>query len=84
MMRKASNVGAKMPSAEELAGIPPAFGGDDDVVGEADEIDAALTGIELDDNQIRSRTLVEQVKELVNHNPDEAAMLVSRWVKRND
>ncbi len=73
-----------MPSPAELAGIPPSLPNEDDVIGEAEEMDTALTGVELDDNQIRSRKLAEQVKDLVKSNPNEASTLVQRWVRRAD
>jgi flagellar M-ring protein FliF len=81
LMRKAATP-PKLPSASDLAGIPPALPKDDDIIGEAEELDAALTGLELDESQIRSRKLTEQVEDLVKSNPNEAASLISRWVKR--
>ncbi len=83
MMRRAA-APQKMPSPAELAGIPPSLPNEDDVIGEAEEMDTALTGVELDDNQIRSRKLAEQVKDLVKSNPNEASTLVQRWVRRAD
>ncbi len=83
MMRKATQP-PKLPSAAELAGIPPALQSDNDVVGEAMEMDAALTGVELDENSIRNRKLAEQVGEMVRNNPNEAASLVGRWIHHAD
>ncbi len=83
MMRKATQP-PKLPSAAELAGIPPALQSDDDVVGEAMEMDAALTGVELDEEAIRNRKLAEQVADMVRNNPADAAKLVGRWIHAND
>jgi flagellar M-ring protein FliF len=79
MVRKATKP-AELPSAEELAGVPPTLPTANDMVGEADESEAAMTGIEIGDDEIRSRKLVEQVVEMVGSNPDSAAGLLGRWV----
>lgn len=83
MMRKATQP-PKLPSAAELAGIPPALQSDEEVIGEATELDAALTGVELDEGAIRNRKLTEQVGEMVRNDPGEAASLLGRWVHQAD
>ncbi|QKK09114.1 MAG: hypothetical protein HND58_13725 [Planctomycetota bacterium] len=52
----------------------------DDMVGEADESESAMTGIEVGDDQVRARKLIEQVSEMVTSDPDSAASLIGRWV----
>lgn len=69
-----------IPTAAELVGVPPALEGTDDLVGEAGEADAALQGIELTDDQMRTRKVSEQVAELVSEKPEEAARLLGRWI----
>ena len=69
-------------SPAELAGVPPSLLPEEMVLGEADEGDAPLPGMELDENQLRTRKLVKQVSELVHANPEEVVNLVQRWVKR--
>ncbi len=80
MVRKAAKPAA-MPSAEELVGIPPALSTSNDLVGEADEGDTAMTGIEIDDNSLRQKKMLEEVSELVKNKPSEAATLFNRWVQ---
>lgn len=79
MVRKATRP-AEMPTAEELSGVPPTLPTMDDMVGEADESESAMTGIEVGDDQVRARKLIEQVSEMVTSDPDSAASLIGRWV----
>ena len=79
MVRKATKP-TELPSPEELSGVPPTLPTVNDMVGEADESEAAMTGIEVNDDEVRSRKLVEQVIEMVGTNPDSAANLLGRWV----
>lgn len=79
MIRK-SNKALALPSAEELVGIPPALQKTTDLVGEADEADNALSGIELTDDVIRTRKLREQVEDVVKSKPSDAAQLLNRWI----
>jgi flagellar biosynthesis/type III secretory pathway M-ring protein FliF/YscJ len=71
-----------MPTAEELAGIPPVL--DDDhaeVVGEAEEAPPALVGVELDDEDLRRNQMLEQLNQLIKKEPAEVAMLLRRWMR---
>lgn len=79
MVRRATKP-SELPTAEELSGVPATLPTVDDMVGEADESESAMTGIEIGDDQVRSRKLVEQVAELVATNPEAAAGLIGRWV----
>lgn len=79
MVRKATKP-TELPTAEELSGVPPTLPTINDMVGEADESEAAMTGIEVGDDEVRARKLIEQVVELVGSNPDSAANLLGRWV----
>ncbi len=79
MVRRATRP-PELPSAEELAGVPPALPTINDLVGEADESEAPMTGIEVGDEEVRARMLIEQVGELVATNPDGAASLLGRWI----
>lgn len=71
----------KLPTAEELIGLPPALSGETDLVGEAGEADAALSGIELSDDAIQSQKVLEQVLDMVKQRPAEAAGLLNRWIQ---
>ena len=74
----------QLPSAEELAGVPPALDAKLDIVGEADESDTPMEGIELDDTDMKSQKMLEQVGELVNKDPGSAATLLGRWIRLED
>jgi flagellar biosynthesis/type III secretory pathway M-ring protein FliF/YscJ len=54
----------------------------DDVFGEANEGEAVLTGIELDDETLQSRKMVDEVSTMIKENPDNAASLVKRWMSK--
>jgi flagellar biosynthesis/type III secretory pathway M-ring protein FliF/YscJ len=71
----------KLPTAEELVGLPPALSGETDLVGEAGEADAALSGIELTDDAIQSQKVLEQVVDMVKQRPAESASLLNRWIQ---
>lgn len=79
MIRKA-NKKQDLPTAEEIVGLPPALETKSDLIGEADESDTPLAGIELGEGEVRTAKLLEQVNELVKTNPEGAAKLIKRWV----
>lgn len=70
----------ELPTAEELVGMPPALEGTGDVMGEAGEAESALSGIELTDEDMQRRQMLEQVTTFVHDSPDEAAGLFQRWM----
>ncbi|MEZ6318045.1 MAG: flagellar M-ring protein FliF C-terminal domain-containing protein [Phycisphaerales bacterium] len=74
----------ELPTAEELAGVPPALNAKLDIVGEADESDTPMEGIELDDMDMKSQKMLEQVGELVAKDPGSAAALLGRWIRLED
>ncbi len=55
----------------------------DDIYGEANEGDAVLTGIELDDETLQSRKMVDEVSIMIKENPENAATLVKRWMAKS-
>jgi flagellar biosynthesis/type III secretory pathway M-ring protein FliF/YscJ len=55
----------------------------DDVFGEANQGEAVLTGIELDDETLQSRKMVDEVSTMIKENPVNAAALVKRWMTKN-
>jgi len=69
-----------LPTAAELVGLPPALDGASDLVGEAGEADSVLQGLELTDDEMRHRKMMEQVSELVGEKPSEAARILGRWM----
>lgn len=80
MMIRKSTKAAPLPSADELVGLPPSLTKTTDLVGEADEADNALSGIEMSDDVIRTRKLREQVEDVVKSKPVDAAQLLNRWI----
>ncbi len=83
MVRKASKR-VDLPTAEELVGIPPTLETNTDLVGEAEEGDAPMTGIEVGDDEVRSSKMLEQVSEMVRSEPQVAAKLLNRWIQVDD
>ncbi len=77
---KKSGKPVELPTAEEIVGVPPALEGAVDLIGEADEAEAAMQGIEVNEDAMQIQQVLEQVGELVNTNPDSAAKLISRWM----
>ena len=81
MVRKAS-MHEKLPSAAELVGIPPALDASDtDLVGEADESAPALEGVELDEDELKNQQMLTQINDLVKNTPNEAAILLRKWMR---
>lgn len=71
---------ADLPTAEEIVGLPPALDTKSDLIGEADESDAPMMGIEVDDAEVRTGKMLEQVNDFVKGSPDGAAKLLNRWI----
>jgi len=80
MMRKATQA-PPLPSAEELAGLPPTLPGDDDLIGEVEESEIDMAGVEVDEEELESRRLAEQISELIKSNPTEASSVFRRWAQ---
>jgi hypothetical protein len=79
LVRKAGKT-APMPTAEELVGIPPALQPDSDLVGEADEGETAMLGIEINSEELKRQKMLEEVAELVKSNPQVAVGVFNRWL----
>jgi flagellar biosynthesis/type III secretory pathway M-ring protein FliF/YscJ len=79
MVRKATRK-EEMPTIEELAGVPPTLPTDDDLMGEVEEMDSTLAGVELDEDELRARQIADQISDLVRANPEEAGGLLTKWV----
>jgi len=72
-----------LPTAGELLGVPPTIGRDSGLVGEAEDAESALTGIELTDEVMQNKKILEQVSAMIKDKPDIAATLVGRWIGEN-
>jgi len=84
MMVRRSGKKMSMPSAEELVGVPPQLEGMEELIGEADESESAMAGIEVDDAMIQIQKLREQVGEMIAADPQNAATMVERWADIED
>jgi flagellar biosynthesis/type III secretory pathway M-ring protein FliF/YscJ len=80
MMARKAGRQVELPTPEELVGMPPTLETDSDLVGEADESETAMTGIEVGEDEIKLTKMREQVGELVKSQPDMAARVIHRWV----
>lgn len=83
MVRKAGRK-VELPSPEELVGLPPALSTRSDLVGEADESETPIEGIEVGEAEIKSSKMREQVGELVKKSPETAGAMLNRWVSDTD
>ncbi len=71
-----------LPTAEELVGIPPslATSDDDEIIGTASGSEPAMDALEIDEDELRARNLLEQVGEMVQTSPEESSKLLEKWV----
>jgi flagellar biosynthesis/type III secretory pathway M-ring protein FliF/YscJ len=83
MVKKAGRK-VELPTAEELVGIPKALEPGSDIIGEADESDTPMTGIEVGDDELNTYKMLEQVNEMVVQDAPTAAKIVERWVAVED
>ncbi|MEQ9459582.1 MAG: hypothetical protein RIG82_01340 [Phycisphaeraceae bacterium] len=83
MVRKATQPEV-LPSVEELAGVPPDLPDDDDLVGEVDEAEDALAGVELNEEELTSRRIAQQISQLIKANPNEAGHIINKWVQTDE
>ncbi len=73
-----------MPTVEDLAGVPQTLPSDDELLGEAEEVENTMAGVELDENQLMARKISEQISEMIKASPKEAASLLGKWVAVDD
>lgn len=73
-----------LPSLEELAGVPPTLPAEEDLIGEVEEHEATMEGMELDEEQLKSRRMAEQISEMIKANPGDAGAILGKWVRTND
>ncbi len=80
MMVRRSSKKVELPSAEELVGVPPRMENSDDMVGEAEEGESALEGIEVNESDVERNKMLDQISELIQAEPQKAASLMGRWM----
>lgn len=83
MVRKATQQEV-LPSVEELAGVPPRLPSEEELIGEAEELESSLAGVELNESELKSRKIAEQISELIKANPQEAGSILGRWVRHDE
>ncbi|MEM6750881.1 MAG: hypothetical protein AAF612_10465 [Planctomycetota bacterium] len=83
MVRRATRP-ETLPSVEELAGLPPTLPAEEDLVGEVEEVESGMEGMELDEAELNSRKIADQISEMVKANPEEAGGLIGRWMGLDD
>jgi flagellar biosynthesis/type III secretory pathway M-ring protein FliF/YscJ len=85
MLVKKTSKRVDTPTAEELVGLPPpAIEGQSDIVGEADEGETAMAGIEVDESQMEGQKKLEQVTQMVDKDAETVARLLNRWIATDD
>lgn len=80
MLRRAGKK-TELPRADELVGMPPSLDAGVDAVGEAEESEAAMAGIEVGEDEMEAKKILEQVEALVDKDPQSASKLLGRWVR---
>ena len=80
MMVRRSSKKIELPTAEELVGVPPVLENQDDMVGEAEEGEGVLAGIEINDSDVERNKMLDQIAELIQSEPQKAANLMGRWM----
>lgn len=73
-----------MPSVDDLAGVPQSLPSDDELLGEAEEVENTMAGVELDEDQLMARKISEQISEMIKASPQEAGSLLGKWVAIDD
>lgn len=81
MVRKATRR-EDLPSIEELAGVPAGLDLDEEIVGDAEDSEDALAGLELNEDEMKFRRIAQQLNEMIKDNPAEAGQLLGRWVRK--
>jgi flagellar biosynthesis/type III secretory pathway M-ring protein FliF/YscJ len=80
MVRKATRP-VPLPTAQEIAGVPPQLEADEGLLGEVMEHEASMAGVELGEDEVQVRKVAQQIDELIAEYPAEAASLFKRWVR---
>lgn len=85
MLVKKTAKRVETPTAEELVGLPPpAIEGASDIVGEADEGETAMEGIEVAEGQMEGQKKLEQVNTMVDKDAEAVARMLNRWIQTDE
>lgn len=71
----------KLPSPQEIVGVPPTLETGGSVVGEADETETAMAGIEVEEDSVRVQKMLEQLGEMVQTDPASSTRVLNRWLQ---
>ena len=81
MMVKRGGKSPELPSPAELMGVPPVLETGSSVVGEADETETAMAGIEIEEDSVRVQKMLEQLSEMVTNDPSGTTRMLNRWLQ---
>jgi flagellar biosynthesis/type III secretory pathway M-ring protein FliF/YscJ len=81
MVRKATPAPVVAVSAPVQA--PSILTAAESLAGEVGMSNAALDGMEMDEDAVRTQQMLDQVTTMVKENPEGAASLVKRWLNRS-
>jgi flagellar biosynthesis/type III secretory pathway M-ring protein FliF/YscJ len=81
MVRKAAPAPVVAPSAP--ASPPSVLSAAEGLAGEVGMSNAALDGVEMDEDAVKTQQMLDQVTTMVKENPEGAAALVKRWLNRS-
>jgi flagellar biosynthesis/type III secretory pathway M-ring protein FliF/YscJ len=81
MVRKGAPPPAMAPLPPEPS-EPRDISASEHIVGNVGEGNAALDGMELDEDAVKAQQMLDQVQQMVQTNPEGAAGLVKRWLNR--
>jgi flagellar biosynthesis/type III secretory pathway M-ring protein FliF/YscJ len=77
--RVGQNVSA---SPDSTAVVEPTLLVDDvDVLGEVDDTDVVLDGVEINNDEVRRKVMLDQIREAVQAHPEESASVLRRWTR---
>ena len=54
---------------------------DVDVLGEVDDADVVLDGVEINNDEVRRKVMLDQIREAVQAHPEESASVLRRWTR---
>ncbi len=83
LVRKATQ-DEPLPTVEELAGVPDVLPADEELIGEAQDVESTMVGLEVSEDELKSRKIAEQISDLIKANPGEAGSLLGKWVDYDD
>ena len=84
MLVRRSTQTPPLPSLEELAGVPPDPAQRRRTDGRGRRGRTSMDGVEIDEEEMKSRHLAEQISELIVSSPADATGLLGRWVNDDD